>query len=146
LILLGILGFGFGPVGLVIKKFAMFLVGEFWWAILLLTLFMGMFMLFKRTLPNFFTTKLLGLYILLIIIFVTAHFGYIESYKPNEIVDSTITNYQSRIKTISGDASVLTSGQKSINIGGGIVGAGFSYVFANLFGGTKKLIKDYAFL
>lgn len=146
LILLGILGFGFGPVGLVIKKFAMFLVGEFWWAILLLTLFMGMFMLFKRTLPNFFTTKLLGLYILLIIIFVTAHFGYIESYKPNEIVDSTITNYQSRIKTISGDASVLTSGQKSINIGGGIVGAGFSYVFANLFGGTGTIIVLVAML
>ena len=146
LILLGILGFGFGPVGLVIKKFAMFLVGEFWWAILLLTLFMGMFMLFKRTLPNFFTTKLLGLYILLIIIFVTAHFGYIESYKPNEIVDSTITNYQSRIKTISGDASVLTSGQKSINIGGGIVGAGFSYVFANLFGRTGTIIVLVAML
>ena len=146
LILLGILGFGFGPVGLVIKKFAMFLVGEFWWAILLLTLFMGMFMLFKRTLPNFFTTKLLGLYILLIIIFVTAHFGYIESYKPNEIVDSTITNYQSRIKTISGDASVLTSGQKSINIGGGIVGAGFSYVFANLFGKTGTIIVLVAML
>ena len=146
LILLGILGFGFGPVGLVIKKFAMFLVGEFWWAILLLTLFMGMFMLFKRTLPNFFTTKLLGLYILLIIIFVTAHFGYIESYKPNEIVDSTITNYQSRIKTISGDASVLTSGQKSINIGGGIVGAGFSYIFANLFGKTGTIIVLVAML
>lgn len=146
LILLGILGFGFGPVGLVIKKFAMFLVGEFWWAILLLTLFMGMFMLFKRTLPNFFTTKLLGLYILLIIIFVTAHFGYIESYKPNEIVNSTITNYQSRIKTISGDASVLTSGQKSINIGGGIVGAGFSYIFANLFGKTGTIIVLVAML
>ena len=37
LILLGILGFGFGLLGALIKKFAMFLIGE-WWAIILLLL------------------------------------------------------------------------------------------------------------
>ena len=31
LILIGIIGFGFGPVGSIIKKFAMFLVGGWAW-------------------------------------------------------------------------------------------------------------------
>jgi hypothetical protein len=40
LIVIGILGLGFGPVGIIIKKFSMFLVGEFWWSILILVFFM----------------------------------------------------------------------------------------------------------
>ena len=63
LIVIGILGLGFGPVGNIIKKFAMFLVGEFWWSILILVFFMGFYMIVKRKLPSFFSTKLLGLYI-----------------------------------------------------------------------------------
>ena len=60
LISVGIIGFGFGAVGAIIKKFAMFLVGE-WWALILVTvLFMGVYMLVKRKLPNFFTSKLFG--------------------------------------------------------------------------------------
>ena len=41
LILIGLIGFGFGPVGTIIKKFAMFLLGEWWPAILILVLFLG---------------------------------------------------------------------------------------------------------
>ena len=67
LILIGIIGFGFGPVGLLIKKFAMFLMGEWWILVLGLLLYMGGYMLIMRTLPRFFSTRLLGLYILLIV-------------------------------------------------------------------------------
>ena len=38
LILLGIIGFGFGPVGSYVKKFAMFLVGGWAWIFLLIFL------------------------------------------------------------------------------------------------------------
>ena len=146
LIVIGILGFGFGPVGIVIKKFAMFLVGEFWWSILLLILFMGFFMIVKRRLPNFFNTKLLGLYILIIVALVGAHFGFIQNYKSADIIDSTLTNYQNRIGTIKEGAGILTSGQKGINVGGGIVGAGFSWCFASLFGSTGTIIVLIALL
>ena len=33
-ILIGIIGLGFGPIGLFIKEFALFLAGEFWYIIL----------------------------------------------------------------------------------------------------------------
>ena len=146
LIVIGILGFGFGPVGIILKKFAMFLVGEFWWSILLLLFFMGSFMIVKRKLPNFFNSKLLGLYILIIVALVSAHFGFIQNYKTVDIIDSTLANYQSRISTIKEGAGILTSGQKSINVGGGIIGAGFSWCFASLFGSTGTIIVLIALL
>ena len=141
LIIIAGLGAGnFGIVGSMIKKFAMFLVGEWWWTILIVVLAMGFFMIIKRKLPNFFTAKLLGLYILILVVLVTAHFGFIENYEPADIVNATITNYQNRISTIKEGAGMFTSGQKSISIGGGVVGAGFSYVFVNLFGSTGTII------
>ena len=141
LIIIAGLGAGnFGIVGSMIKKFAMFLVGEWWWTILIVVLVMGFFMIIKRKLPNFFTAKLLGLYTLILVVLVTAHFGFIENYEPADIVNATITNYQNRISTIKEGAGMFTSGQKSISIGGGVVGAGFSYVFVNLFGSTGTII------
>mgnify|MGYP005819177873 FL=1 len=41
LILCGVIGFGFGPVGALLKKFAMFLLGEWWPLILLFVLVIG---------------------------------------------------------------------------------------------------------
>lgn len=141
LILLGIVGLGkFGIVGTIIKKFAMFLVGEWWFTILFLLLFMGLYMIFKRKLPNFFNSKLIGLYILIIVVMVTAHYGFISKYEPKDIINTTINEYRSRIGTMNNNSSMLASGQKSINIGGGIVGAGFSYVLANLFGKVGTII------
>ncbi len=140
LILIGVIGFGFGPVGIMIKKFAMFLMGEWWVLVLGLLVFMGIYMLFMQKLPNFFSSKLLGVYMIFMVIFVAAHFGYIENYQSKDIIDATINNYESRITTIKEDASIFTSGQKSINIGGGIVGAGFSYLLSNLFGKTGTII------
>ena len=61
LILIGIIGFGFGPVGSLLKKFSIFLVGTWWMFLLLGILLLGSYMLFKRKLPKFFSSKLLGL-------------------------------------------------------------------------------------
>lgn len=146
LILIGILGLGFGPVGIFLKKFAMYLVGEFWWSILFVILFMGLYMIVKGKLPNFFTTKLLGLYMLLVVVFVAAHFGFIENYNPSDIIEATNVNYQNRIGTIKDGAGILTSGQKSINIGGGMIGACISFAFSSLFGTPGTIIVLVALL
>ena len=64
LILIGLIGFGFGPVGALIKKFAMFLMGEWWPFILIFVLICGFYMLIKRKLPNFFSARYIGFYLL----------------------------------------------------------------------------------
>ena len=144
LIVIGIVGIGFGIVGAMVKKFAMFLVGEFWWAILALLLFMGFYMLIKRKLPNFFSSKLLGLYIFIIVILVMAHAGFIKDYAPKQIMDATITNYNSRISTFKSGSSIFTSGQSGINVGGGIIGAGCAYALTSLFGKVGTIVVLFA--
>ena len=90
LILIGLIGFGFGPVGSMLKKFAMFLLGEWCPAILILLLFLGFYMLLKRKLPNFFSAKLLGIYIIIIAILIVSHFKFIyECQNASDIFQST---------------------------------------------------------
>ena len=140
LILIGIIGFGFGPVGSLLKKFSIFLVGTWWMFLLIGLLILGSYMLFKRKLPKFFSGKLIGLYVIFIVILVASHFGFIEHAKAGkDIFKSTMDNYMERISTINGKTALFTSGSTSIEVGGGIIGALFSSILNALFGlnGTK---------
>ena len=63
LILISIIGIGvFGPVGRLIKQFAIFLAGTSWAIVIVLTFLVGAYMVIKRENPKFFTTKLIGFY------------------------------------------------------------------------------------
>lgn len=141
LVLIGLIGFGFGPVGALIKKFALFLVGE-WWPIILVTiLVLGVHMIIKRKLPKFFTSRLVGFYLLVIVILVFSHFEFIKNCeKSTDILKVTLDNYMDRISSITSTAGLAASGSTSIVIGGGILGALFSLAFASLFGQTGTII------
>lgn len=141
LILIGLIGFGFGPVGAILKEFAMFLLGEWWFCILILVLILGFFMLIKRKLPNFFSSKLIGIYLIIIVILVLSHMTFVKTCeKPGSIFQATVDNYMDRIDSIN-KANILTStGQTSIVIGGGIIGAVFSFAISGLFGLTGTYI------
>jgi len=135
LILVGLIGFGFGPVGSLIKKFAMFLMGEWWPAILIFVLIVGFYMLIKRKLPNFFSARYIGFYLLIVVILVLSHLTFIQtSSKPQDIFSATMNNYMSRVASISANNALSSSGQASIVIGGGILGAVFSFATSALFG------------
>ena len=141
LILIGLIGFGFGPVGALIKKFAMFLLGEWWPIILLLVLIMGIFMLTKRKLPSFLSSKLIGIYIFVIVILIISHFSFITTCEnASDIFQSTIDNYMSRVASINQVDAFASSGNASITIGGGIIGAFFSFLSSSLFGSTGTYI------
>ena len=135
LILIGLIGFGFGPVGALIKKFAMFLMGEWWPLILIFVLILGFYMLIKRKLPNFFSQKYIGFYLILIVILVMSHLTFISTNeKATDIFQATMNNYMERVASIGSNNALSSSGQTSIVIGGGIVGACFSFCSAALFG------------
>lgn len=130
LILIAIIGFGrFGVVGKLISAFSVFLVGT-WFNVLLLAVFIvGIYMMVKREKPDFFTSKLTGLYIFVIGLLVFSHLDYVvhNDLKDFEIVKETVNNFMASTKTI-------------MNVqGGGIIGAVFSLVFVKLFdiNGTK---------
>ena len=119
----------------------MFLVGGWAWIFLLIfVLILGIYMLIKRCLPKFFSQKLVGLYVLIIVVLVASHFGFIEKCNgAGDIFQSTIDQYMERISTIGSNTALFTSGDTSIEIGGGVIGAIFSVGLSSLFGltGTK---------
>ena len=124
LILIGIIGMGFGIIGNFIKQFMMFLAGEFWFVILFGVLILGISMLFKIKLPKFFSSRLIGIYILFAIILVLGHFELLKKTNGfSDLMDVTYNNYMTRIGTMEESSSILSSGSSSIVIGGGLIGA-----------------------
>ncbi len=131
LILIGLIGFGtFGPVGKVIKNFAIFLMGSWYVVALLSVLILGIYMIIKRKLPNLFTTRMIGFYFLLIAILMFSHLEYAvaNELKGKAIISTTIDNFM-------GATSSLNS-----NVGGGIIGALFILLFTSLLDVTGSKI------
>ena len=141
LVLIGLIGFGFGIVGAFIKKFAMFLVGEWWPIILGLLIFLGLMMLINRKLPKFFSAKLVGFYIIFAVILVLSHYAFIKTNTTlTTVLTATKDNYMERIATINGTGPILASGQSSISIGGGFIRALLSGALVQLFSLVGTLI------
>jgi len=126
LALIGIIGFGFGYIGTIIKEFAMFLLGSWWIVFVIYLLLVGLYMLFKRKMPKFFSSRLIGFYLIMIVILVASHFTFLDkSGSPAEILKITFDQFMERINTIDISNSILNTGNTSIAIGGGLIGAAF---------------------
>ncbi len=134
LILIGILGFGFGIIGSFIKKFAMFLVGEWWPIILVYVILIGALMIVKRKNVKYFSAKFIGFYLVLLVVLILSHYTF-ASNNPTfmGVINATKDNYMQRISTISGNGPILSTGEASISIGGGFIGAVFAGCFVQLF-------------
>ncbi len=104
-----------GIVGNFISSFAVFLVGTWYNPLLVAVLIIGIYMMIKREKPDFFTSKLIGLYIFIIAILIFSHVKYIqnEELKGFQIIVETVNNF-------------MASPSNRINLGGGVLGALFS--------------------
>ncbi len=141
LILIGIIGFGFGFVGALLKKFAMFLAGAWWIVVLIFTIILGIYMLYKRKMPKFSSGKLIGLYLIFIIILVASHFEFLNfANNPSDIFKATYDNFMERISSITANNALETSGTTSVVIGGGFIGATFITLLYSLFGKTGTIV------
>ena len=79
LILLAIIGCcKFEPLSDVINGFAGFLVGVLWAVLLVIVGLIGAYMIVKRKNPDLLTTKLFGLYIIILGLLCLFHLGYIK--------------------------------------------------------------------
>lgn len=126
LVLIGLIGFGdFGIVGGIVKKFAIFLFGNWYVLFLLLSLVLGIYLVAKRKSPNFFTARLIGVYTILIAILLFSHIDYLKELELSkaEIFRTTIDNIMNATNNID----------ELRNTGGGIIGACFSVLFVTLF-------------
>ena len=147
LVLIGIIGFGFGYVGMIIKEFAMFLLGSWWIVFVIYILLVGLFMLFKRKMPKFFSSRLIGFYLVMLVVLVASHFTFLDKAStPAEILKVTFDQFMDRMNTISVSNTILNTGNTSIAIGGGLIGAvcisGLYFLFAKT--GTVVVISVIA--
>ncbi len=129
LVLAAILGIGrYGPVGNMIASFAIFLVGVFYNVLLVVLLVLGAYLIINREWPNLFTTKMLGIYLLVIGLLVLMHENFILQNDSNAIkVFSETTN-----QLIESFSDVM-KGARPNAIGGGIIGCTFGVLFMMLF-------------
>lgn len=129
LVLAAILGIGrYGPVGNMIASFAIFLVGGLYVLLLVVFLVLGAYLIINREWPNLFTTKMLGIYLLVIGLLVLMHENFILQNDSNAIkVFSETTN-----QLINSFSDVM-KGARPNAIGGGIIGCTFGVLFMMLF-------------
>ena len=142
LILIGIIGIGqLGIIGLYIKEFSFFLAGDIWYIVLLALLLLGTYMLINRKLPRFFSSKLIGLYLLFFIILTLSHFQLLDKTSGvSDMLNVTFENYMSRVETLSNSTKILYSGDSSIVVGGGIIGALLISGLSSLFDRTGTIV------
>jgi len=124
-ILLGIIGLGvFGFVGDFIKKFCIFLFGSYFNVLIAMILVLGVYMLFKRKLPEFFSGRLVGFYLLVFSGLSLAHMNY---------VNTSMGIGESLSNSCEVFLSVISEHYAGLNqTGGGIIGLIGSWCFVSL--------------
>ena len=145
LILIAILGIGkYGPAGRIVASFALFLVGNLYFFLLLVLLVVGVYIIINRKGINLLSSKMVGIYLFIIGIVVLMHQNYVlDNMKTGKIFTETIDYLMLGIERVMNKTvSVGVFDTVLANTGGGILGAIFASIFYALFEaeGTKVVI------
>ncbi len=138
-ILISILGLGkYGPVGRFINSFFVFLFGSIYMVFIVVLLIIGGYLVIKREWPDFFTSKLIGLYIFILGLLILMHKEFIVQNDGKMMVIFKETVNQ----LVSAFNSIMKTGKLSdlLAVGGGIIGGVFAIIFDKLFSYTGMQI------
>lgn len=137
LVLCAIIGIGeFGIIGKAIVAFASFLAGAYGKVALALVFIDGLYRIIKRTKPKYFTSsRLWGLYLILIAVLVLAHTSYLKGGTETikDVWNHTYTNFITAIQNIK-------KPEYSYVVGGGIIGGIFTSLLLSLFDYTGAYV------
>ena len=137
LILLGVLGIcGYGPCGKLICAFFAFLFGTLYLVPLILLIIIGIYLLFAKHYPDFFSSKVIGIILVIIGLLVVFHMDYIkDGIKAKEIIHNTFNETVNVFSIVDGASREIAFK----NTGGGMLGGLLLSLFYSLFDleGTK---------
>ena len=131
-IIVAILGIGkFGPAGRMIASFSLFLTGSTYMIFLFVLLILGIYVLFKGDWPDFFSTKMLGLYLFIIGVLTVMHWEFVSQNSGNASLVFKETMRQLNL----GFQNIMATGSigETVAVGGGLIGGAFAIAFAKLF-------------
>ena len=134
IMLIGVIGMGvFGPVGRYIKAFGVFLFGRFFIIFDIIMIVLGLYMLFKKELPNFVNMKLVGIYLMVISFISIMH---MELITQGVSFGDTFNAFRANYMTTVSDSLF----NNLSHTGGGIIGLTFSWIFISLLSKTGSMI------
>ena len=145
LLVLPVLGIGkLGVAGELVASFALFLVGSIYMVLLAVVFIVGGYLLIKREWPDFFSTKLIGLYILTIGFLVIMHQDFVLEHDGNVMLIFKTTMDQ----LVASFNGVMNTGvlENWYSVGGGIIGCIFAIIFDKLFSYTGMQIVSWVFI
>ena len=115
LVVLSVIGLlSLGIIGDLVKKFTIFFFGAYYNILIILFLVLGIYMMFKRKMPTFFTQRLIGLYILIISFLTICHINLIE---PGVGLGASCSNLLETYLGVTGNNFINLS-----QTGGGFIG------------------------
>ena len=144
LVLIAILGLGkYGVVGKFFTSFSIFLFGSIYMLFLASILIIGAYLVVKRQWPDFFTTKLIGIYVFTLGLLILMHQGFIEKESNmmnifKETINELVASFNSVMNT--GELTDFTA------VGGGIIGGVFAILFDALFSYTGMQIVSWTLI
>lgn len=145
LVLCSILGMGkYGPVGRLIASFGLFLVGSVYIVFLVVLFIIGSYLLLKRKWPDFFSTKLIGLYIFTLGFLIIMHREFVSENDGNMMIIFKETINQ----LVLGFNNIMEKGTLGdlLAVGGGIIGGCFAIIFDKLFSYTGMQIVSWVLM
>ena len=116
-----------GIIGQIGASFAMFLIGTGYQILLLIFLLLGFYLIYKREWPDFFTTRLIGCYIMATGFIVLSHINYVKD------VNNVVLVFEETVNNLLANFSNILNGSILTLKGAGIIGAAFSALFYKLF-------------
>ena len=130
-----------GIIGELGARFAMFLIVTWYQVLLLIVFFLGCYMVYKRELPDFFTRRMIGLYLLMAGLLVLEHTTYVKTYSKDVLMvfQVTVDNLVANFQHIMDDTALTLKGA-------GVIGALFSVAFYKLFALEGTYIVSILFL
>ncbi len=138
-VIASILGIGkLGPFGKLVASFSLFLTGSIYMVFLLVLFILGIYVFLKREWPDFFTTKMLGIYLFVIGLLTFMHWDFIILNKGN----ASLVFRETIDQLVKGFNGLMTTGSvaDAVSVGGGLVGGVFSLLFSKLFSYTGMQI------
>ena len=125
---------GLGPVGNGIAAVTMFCFGTIWSFILILLLILGIYLLIKRQWCDFFSVKMIGLYLFLFGLLMLLHKDMINGTSGFKLtIDNLINNFNNFM-------AVGATHNYLVDAGGGIIGGVFAMFISMMFSATGLLI------
>lgn len=138
-VIASILGIGkLGPFGKLVASFSLFLTGSIYMVFLLVLFILGIYAFLKREWPDFFTTKMIGIYLFVIGLLTFMHWDFITLNKGN----ASLVFRETIDQLIKGFNGLMTTGSvaDAVSVGGGLIGGVFSLIFSKLFSYTGMQI------